>query len=69
MVGKHTDIRRNMQRLFGNLVRGKVGILLERTRGSHRVVSAGADSRNAVVRLDDLARSGYNHQRFAGWRR
>ncbi len=34
-------------------------------RGSHRVVSAGTDSRNAVVRLDDLARSGYDHQRFA----
>ena len=54
-----------MQRLFGDFVRGKIGVLLEGARGGHRIVAAGADGRNAVIRLDDLARAGDDHQRFA----
>ena len=54
-----------MQRLFGDFVRGKIGVLLEGARGGHRIVAAGTDGRNAVVRLDNLARAGDNHQRFA----
>ena len=65
MVGEHADIRGDMQRLFGDFVRGKIGVLLEGARGGHRIVAAGTDGRNAVVRLDNLARAGDDHQRFA----
>ena len=62
MVGIHADIRRDMERLFSDLMRGQIGILLERARRGHGIIAAGADCRHAVIGRNDLARTGHDEQ-------
>src|SRR4051812_29272086 len=57
-VGVDADVGGDLETALDDLARGQLGILDQRARGGKRVVSAGADGENPVVRLDDVARSG-----------